>query len=72
MGPRLGASQSFEEEEPMSSEPKNPPQPAEAKDNARRPYAAPRLKHLGSVRDLTLGSPTGGPMDGLPGGKRTM
>ncbi len=56
----------------MSSEPKNPPQPAEAKDNARRPYAAPRLKHLGSVRDLTLGSPSGGPMDALPGGKRAM
>jgi len=23
---------------------------------ARRPYVAPRLRHLGSVRDLTLGA----------------
>jgi len=30
-------------------------EPAEA----RRPYRAPVLRHLGSVRELTLGSPMG-------------
>jgi hypothetical protein len=28
-----------------------------ATDTTRRPYTAPTLKRLGSVRDLTLGSP---------------
>lgn len=27
--------------------------------SARKPYSPPRLRHLGSVRDLTLGSATG-------------
>lgn len=30
----------------------------------RRKYTAPRLKRLGSVRDLTLGSPPGKAADG--------
>jgi hypothetical protein len=34
-------------------------------------YKAPLLKRLGSVRDLTLGSPPGKAGDGL-GGKKTM
>ncbi len=38
----------------------------------RRPYQPPRLRHLGSVRELTLGgSPVageGGGTKGLPGG----
>lgn len=44
----------------------------QASGGARRKYSAPRVKCLGSVRDLTLGSPVGLLMDGLPGGKRTM
>lgn len=38
----------------------------------RAPYHPPHLRRLGSVRDLTLGSPVGGFMDGLPGGMRSM
>jgi|GEM_PF-3454020 len=34
----------------------------------RRPYVAPRLRHLGSVRDLTLGSSN----KALEGGRRNM
>ena len=45
---------------------------AQARGGARRKYSAPHVKCLGSVRDLTLGSPVGLLMDGLPGGKRTM
>ena len=41
-------------------------------DVPRRPYAPPQLRQLGSVRDLTLGSPVGAFMDGLPGGMRSM
>jgi hypothetical protein len=42
----------------MSPDPKNRErEPHDAKDAPRRPYTAPRLKVLGSVRDLTLGSP---------------
>jgi hypothetical protein len=40
------------------AEPKNP-------ETSRRKYAAPRLKRLGSVRDLTLGSPAGRAADGI-------
>ncbi|MDF2692265.1 MAG: hypothetical protein K0S65_648 [Labilithrix sp.] len=37
----------------------------------RRPYKAPRLRRLGSVRELTLGATSGGGMDvfGGKGGK---
>jgi hypothetical protein len=68
----------------MTSEPKSPEQcearderdstraDAQAVGGARRKYSPPRVKCLGSVRDLTLGSPVGLLMDGLPGGKRTM
>lgn len=62
----------------MTPEPKSPnPPPAEmdAADGSpapRRAYAPPRVKCLGSVRDLSLGSPTGPKMDGLPGGRRRM
>lgn len=35
----------------------------------RRPYKAPRLRQLGSVRELTLGGTMGGRMDGLIGKK---
>lgn len=38
---------------------------------ARLKYTSPRLKRLGSVRDLTLGSPPGKGADGV-GGKKTM
>lgn len=59
----------------MTSEPK-PPSPTEhaaaASDAPRRKYTAPVLRRLGSVRDLTLGSPIGLLMDGLPGGMRPM
>lgn len=38
----------------------------------RRPYQAPRLRCLGSVRDLTLGSPTADPFsDGMGGKQKT-
>jgi hypothetical protein len=33
-----------------------------------RPYSAPKLKRLGSVRDLTLGGTNGGPEFGRMGG----
>ena len=59
----------------MSTEPKSAKPAEEVKDATtapRRRYAAPRLKRLGSVRDLTLGSPSGLLMDGVPGGKRSM
>lgn len=36
---------------------------------SRRPYKAPRLRRLGSVRELTLGGTMGGMMDGLVGKK---
>ena len=48
----------------MSLDPKSPQPPADVKDAPRREYAAPRLKVLGSVRDLTLGSPAGKAADG--------
>lgn len=31
---------------------------------AKKPYTAPKLRHLGSVRELTLGSPAGPCADG--------
>ena len=55
----------------MSLDPKSPaqtPQPAagaEVRGVPRRKYTAPRLKVLGSVRDLTLGSPPGKAADGV-------
>jgi hypothetical protein len=63
------------EEEMMTPEPKIPSPTEHAKEASaapRRKYTSPRLKCLGSVRDLTLGSPIGLLMDGLPGGMRTM
>lgn len=58
----------------MTPEPKSPTAPAPAVDakgaNPRRHYVAPRLKCLGSVRELTLGSPLGLLMD--LGAKRPM
>lgn len=40
-----------------------PPTPATPSESAaRKPYAAPRLRHLGSVRELTLGA-TGSMVD---------
>ena len=41
----------------MSLDPQSPELPADVQDAPRRKYTAPRLKLLGSVRDLTLGSP---------------
>jgi hypothetical protein len=45
-----------------------------AASSARRPYESPRLRVLGSVRDITLGAPsigsdgtTSGPKGGGPG-----
>jgi hypothetical protein len=35
------------------------PQPASEGAALRRPYRAPRLRHLGSVRELTLGGSKG-------------
>lgn len=44
--------------------------PSDASAHAgRRAYAAPRLKRLGSVRDLTLGSPAL-PFNDLMGGRQ--
>jgi hypothetical protein len=40
-------------------EPVTEPQKEAPEAGARRPYAAPRLRHLGSVRELTLGSAAG-------------
>lgn len=41
-------------------------QPSDAASAAprRRPYQAPKLRHLGSVRELTLGSTAGMPEGG--------
>jgi hypothetical protein len=44
---------------------------AEGSGAPRLKYTAPRLKRLGSVRDLTLGSPPGKGADGA-GAKKTM
>jgi hypothetical protein len=38
--------------------------------SARRPYKAPHVRHLGSVRELTLGGSNGPCVDG--GGTRAM
>ncbi len=54
----------------MSRDPKLTPLPTReeghvaAESAPRRTYVAPRLKRLGSVRDLTLGSPLGKFADG--------
>ena len=48
----------------MTHDPKTPQPPAEVPASPRRIYSAPRLKLLGSVRDLTLGSPIGKFSDG--------
>lgn len=50
-----------EREAAVSAEPRTP----------RRPYHAPRLRQLGSVRELTLGSPAGKLADGA-GAKKAM
>jgi hypothetical protein len=53
----------------MSLDPKNPQQlPVPAQDSGatpRRKYTAPHVKLLGSVRDLTLGSPPNMFSDGI-------
>lgn len=36
--------------------PENTAPSAPKQDAPRRPYVAPKLRHLGSVRDLTLGT----------------
>jgi hypothetical protein len=36
----------------------------------KKPYAAPTLKRLGSVRDLTLGTATVGPSDAKAAGRK--
>jgi hypothetical protein len=43
----------------MTPDPTSPQVSADPQDVVRRKYTAPRLKRLGSVRDLTLGSPAG-------------
>jgi hypothetical protein len=59
-------------EESMPQDPKSQLAEDAKVDVPRRPYAPPQLRQLGSVRDLTLGSPVGAFMDGLPGGMRSM
>ena len=72
----------------MSSEPKSPSTSANAESSTsqntalagetastrrgRPAYAAPRVTRLGSVRDLTLGSPVTGPGDLAFGMRRVM
>ena len=49
-----------------ASHPKDQPTATHAvpeQDSSRRPYKAPQLRHLGSVRELTLGA-TGSAADG--------
>jgi hypothetical protein len=41
-----------------------------AHDGAKKPYTAPTLKKLGSVRDLTLGTATNGPSDAKAAGRK--
>jgi hypothetical protein len=54
-------------------EPVTEPDEKAADGNARRPYATPHLRHLGSVRELTLGSQPGKPEGaGLNHAKGTM
>ena len=43
---------------------------AAPKEGAKKPYTAPTLKRLGSVRDLTLGTATTGPADSKGAGGR--
>lgn len=49
----------------MSPDPNSPKLPVQVQDTPRRKYKAPRLKLLGSVRDLTLGSPPNMFSDGV-------
>jgi hypothetical protein len=56
----------------MTPDPKSPQLPADVQDSPRRKYTAPQLKRLGSVRDLTLGSPVGKITDGAGVGMRNM
>lgn len=77
MGQRCAAPQSVEQRNLMASDPKNAeldekrdPQTAASRAVpaaaiTRRKYAPPHLKQLGSVRDLTLGSPPGRGADGV-------
>jgi hypothetical protein len=54
-------------------EPVTEPQKEAPEATARRAYATPRLRHLGSVRELTLGSQPGKPESlGLNHAKGTM
>jgi len=43
--------------DPKTPQDSQPTQEAKSASQPRRKYEAPRLKRLGSVRDLTLGSP---------------
>jgi hypothetical protein len=56
----------------MSHDPKNPQLPDDGQARPRRKYTAPRLKQLGSVRDLTLGSPPGKAADGAGARRNAM
>lgn len=40
--------------------------------SGRKPYQKPALRRLGSVRELTLGSPIAGATDGRGGRRRLM
>jgi hypothetical protein len=70
MSVRGCAPQPVEQRNRMSPDPKSPPLPADVQDASRRKYTAPRLKRLGSVRDLTLGSPKGIAGDGARAKKK--
>ena len=63
-----GVEQAEQAEQAGSSKSDDAAQSPQAR--ARAPYKAPLLRRLGSVRNLTLGSPMGALMDGLPGGMK--
>ena len=44
--------------------------PQTGEQGVKKPYAAPTLKRLGSVRDLTLGTATGGTADVKTSGQK--
>ncbi len=52
-------------------DPREPKSHDASDDPKRRPYTTPRLRRLGSVRDLTLGSPLQAGND-QAGGKKFM
>ena len=46
-------------------------EPAAPKGGARKPYATPKVRAYGNIRDITLGVGNTGTKDGAPGSHKT-